>query len=140
MASIGTTLPTSTTGATTATGGASSTSSSGTSSASSAATDPLANEGTFLQLLVAQLKNQDPSQPMDGTTFVTQLAQFSTLEQELASRKDLDAISTDLSSTSAASGTTAASGTGTTGSSGSSSTTGTTDTTGTTSTTSTSGA
>jgi len=52
----------------------------------------LANETTFLQLLVAQLKNQNPAQPMDGTTFVTQLAQFSELEQSLASRQDLDAI------------------------------------------------
>jgi flagellar basal-body rod modification protein FlgD len=52
----------------------------------------LANENTFLQLLVAQLKNQNPAQPMDGTTFVTQLAQFSELEQSLASRKDLDSI------------------------------------------------
>lgn len=34
----------------------------------------------FLQLLVAQLKNQDPLQPMDNTQFVSQLAQFSTLE------------------------------------------------------------
>jgi len=53
----------------------------------------LANESTFLQLLVAQLKNQNPAQPMDGTTFVTQLAQFSELEQSLASRQDLDNIS-----------------------------------------------
>jgi flagellar basal-body rod modification protein FlgD len=52
----------------------------------------LANENTFLQLLVAQLKNQNPTQPMDGTTFVTQLAQFSELEQSLASRQDLDSI------------------------------------------------
>ena len=52
----------------------------------------LANENTFLQLLVAQLKNQNPAQPMDGTTFVTQLAQFSELEQSLASRQDLDTI------------------------------------------------
>jgi flagellar basal-body rod modification protein FlgD len=69
--------------------------SSGTSSTASsgaAATDSLANQATFLQLLVAQLKNQDPSQPMDGTTFVTQLAEFSVLEQNLASRQDLDAI------------------------------------------------
>ncbi|HMF77685.1 MAG TPA: flagellar hook capping FlgD N-terminal domain-containing protein [Bryobacteraceae bacterium] len=57
-----------------------------------AAPNSLANQSTFLQLLVAQLKNQDPSQPMDGTTFVTQLAQFSTLEQSVASRQDLDAI------------------------------------------------
>ena len=34
----------------------------------------------FLQLLVAQLKNQDPLQPMDNTQFIAQLAQFSTLE------------------------------------------------------------
>jgi flagellar hook assembly protein FlgD len=29
---------------------------------------------------------------MDGTTFVTQLAQFSELEQSLASRQDLDSL------------------------------------------------
>lgn len=34
----------------------------------------------FLQLLVAQLQNQDPLNPMDDTTFVTQLAQFTELE------------------------------------------------------------
>jgi flagellar basal-body rod modification protein FlgD len=57
------------------------------------ASDPLANKSTFLQLLVAQLKNQNPAQPLDGTTFVTQLAQFSDLEQNLAMRQDLDAVS-----------------------------------------------
>lgn len=35
----------------------------------------------FLMMLVAQLKNQDPLNPMDGTQFATQLAQFSSLEQ-----------------------------------------------------------
>ncbi len=33
-------------------------------------------EQAFLQLLIAELKNQDPNQPMDGTTFITQLAQL----------------------------------------------------------------
>lgn len=36
---------------------------------------------TFLKLLVAQLSNQDPSQPMDSSSFLTQLAQFNSVEQ-----------------------------------------------------------
>jgi flagellar basal-body rod modification protein FlgD len=57
-----------------------------------ASTDKLASQSVFLQLLVAQLKNQDPQNPADGTQFVTQLAQFTTLEQATQSRSDLDAI------------------------------------------------
>jgi len=56
------------------------------------AVDKLANKETFLQLLVAQIKNQDPLQPTDGIQFVTQLAQFSQLEQLIGTRGDLDAI------------------------------------------------
>lgn len=54
--------------------------------------DKLANEQTFLKLFVAQLKNQDPLNPQDGTQFVTQLATFSQLEQALQMRQDLDTI------------------------------------------------
>jgi flagellar basal-body rod modification protein FlgD len=68
--------------------------------AGQAGADGLANESTFLQLLVAQLQNQDPASPMDGTTFVTQLAQFSDLEQNLAMRQDLDALSSKYAGTS----------------------------------------
>jgi len=35
----------------------------------------------FFQMLIAQLKHQDPLNPMDGTDFTAQLAQFSSLEQ-----------------------------------------------------------
>lgn len=35
----------------------------------------------FLQLLVSQLRNQNPLEPMKDTEFVTQLATFSSLEQ-----------------------------------------------------------
>jgi flagellar basal-body rod modification protein FlgD len=54
----------------------------------------LANEDVFLQLLVAQLKNQDPDSPVDGTEFVTQLAQFSTLAEDTQSAGDLNQILT----------------------------------------------
>jgi flagellar basal-body rod modification protein FlgD len=52
-------------------------------------TDSLANESTFLQLLVTQLKNQDPTQPMDSTAFLGELAQFSQLEQLVSINQDL---------------------------------------------------
>jgi flagellar basal-body rod modification protein FlgD len=90
-------------------GSSGSSSTSSTTSGDLAASDALANEQTFLQLLVAQLQNQDPDDPMDGTQFVTQLAQFSSLEQELAMRQDLDkmaaAVPTSTTSTSGSGGT-----------------------------------
>lgn len=52
----------------------------------------LASQNTFLQLLVAQLKNQDPEQPTDGTAFVTELAQFTTLQEDTTSATDLNTI------------------------------------------------
>jgi len=105
MSSIGTLLPS----GQSATGGSTTPGPSGTSLASASGTDALANQSTFLQLLVAQLKNQNPSQPMDGTTFVTQLAQFSDLEQNLGSRQDLDGLSQKILGTVPSAGSSAAS-------------------------------
>jgi flagellar basal-body rod modification protein FlgD len=47
---------------------------------------------TFLKLLVAQIRHQDPLNPADGLQFVTQLAQFSELEQLIQMRQDLQAV------------------------------------------------
>jgi flagellar basal-body rod modification protein FlgD len=47
---------------------------------------------TFLKLLVAQLKNQDPLNPLDGTQFTGQIAQFSTLEQQINTNTKLSAL------------------------------------------------
>src|SRR5579884_3830410 len=54
-------------------------SSNSTSSASSSAAQQQQSE--FLSLLVTQLKEQNPLDPTDGTQFVTQLAQFSSLNE-----------------------------------------------------------
>ncbi len=78
------------------TSGAQSGSTSSGSGSSSAPLNSMVTEQTFLQLLVAQLKHQDPEQPQDGTQFVAQLAQFSSLEQELQMRTDLDSINKTL--------------------------------------------
>jgi len=56
-----------------------------------------ASESTFLQLLVAQLQNQDPTQPQDGTQFVSELAQFSSVQQQLTMVQDLNSINSILS-------------------------------------------
>jgi flagellar basal-body rod modification protein FlgD len=65
---------------------------------SASALGSLGNEQTFLQLLVAQLQNQDPTAPQDGTQFVSQLAQFSSLEQEIQMRTDLDNMNSIMTS------------------------------------------
>src|SRR5580698_6018773 len=66
-------------------------------------TSALGDETTFLQLLVTEIQNQDPTQPMDSTTFLTQLAQFSQLEQMSGIRQDIETGTYDPPSNTAAS-------------------------------------
>lgn len=47
---------------------------------------------SFLQLLIAQLKHQDPTNPMDDREFISQLAQFSSLEQMQTMTKAMDSL------------------------------------------------
>ncbi|MGC4092254.1 MAG: flagellar hook capping FlgD N-terminal domain-containing protein [Polyangiaceae bacterium] len=48
---------------------------------------------SFLKLLVAQLRHQDPLKPQDDSAFVAQLAQFSSLEQTMGINSRLDMLS-----------------------------------------------
>lgn len=78
------------TGSTSATGTADATS----QLASLAGDNQALGKDAFLQLLVAQMKNQDPLKPMDDTAFVAQLAQFSSLEQQTSTNKLLELVAT----------------------------------------------
>jgi len=47
---------------------------------------------TFLQLLIAQMKNQDPTNPMDSSQYMSQFAQLSAVEQAIQTNSKLDAL------------------------------------------------
>jgi flagellar basal-body rod modification protein FlgD len=68
-----------------------------TSAADKAAVSAASDFETFLKLLTTQMRNQDPSKPIDSTEFVAQLASFSAVEQQVATNKSLEAIETLLS-------------------------------------------
>lgn len=67
-------------------------------SATSATTKAASSLGkdAFMKMLIAQLQNQDPLNPMDGTQFVAQLAQFSSLEQLTNLNETMGALPTYL--------------------------------------------
>ncbi|MFO0676830.1 MAG: flagellar hook assembly protein FlgD [Polyangiaceae bacterium] len=50
----------------------------------------------FLKLLVAQISHQDPLKPMEGTEFVSQLSQFSVVEQAIQQTSKLDLLSNQM--------------------------------------------
>jgi flagellar basal-body rod modification protein FlgD len=65
--------------------------------ANSSSDKKIVDKDDFLHLLVAQLKSQDPLNPMDSTGFTAQLAQFSSLEQLQNINTTLSAIGTSQS-------------------------------------------
>jgi flagellar basal-body rod modification protein FlgD len=64
-----------------------------TNSGANPALDQLTNNfSTFLTLLTTQLKNQDPTSPMDSNQFTQQLVQFSQVEQQINTNSNLSTL------------------------------------------------
>jgi flagellar basal-body rod modification protein FlgD len=75
------------------------TSATGATSTGSSATGTTTNTSnntvdynTFLQLLIAEMKNQDPTNPTDATQYMSQFAQLSSVEQAVQTNSKLDAL------------------------------------------------
>lgn len=82
----------SSTGSSTSSTSTTATTSTDTGSASAAAI----GYDTFLTLLTAQLRNQDPTSPTDSSQFLAQLASFSNVEQGIRTNTKLDSLITSL--------------------------------------------
>ena len=61
------------------------------------------NYDNFLQLLIAQMKNQDPTEPVDASQQMAQLASFSQVEQTIQTNTKLDTLLASSSLTQASS-------------------------------------
>jgi flagellar basal-body rod modification protein FlgD len=68
----------------------------GTATSGTAGTGPRlsADLGTFLTLLTTQLRNQDPTKPMDTEQMTQQLVQFATVEQQISGNQTLQQLLT----------------------------------------------
>ncbi len=66
--------------------------SSSTTGTTSVAKSSMADYKTFLKLLVTQMQNQDPTEPMDNTEYMAQLASFSNVEQNVQINNKLDEL------------------------------------------------
>ncbi len=71
----------------------------GSNTTASQSNSALTSKDTFLKLLVAQLKNQDPTNPTDSTQFVGQLTQYSELEQLIGINSGVQKLGTSTSPT-----------------------------------------
>lgn len=73
-------------------GVSSATSTTAQSNATTASNKASLDYDTFLQLLIAQMQNQDPTEPMDSSEQIAQLATFSQVEQTIETNKNLEAL------------------------------------------------
>lgn len=73
----------------------STTQTSSTATSTTTASAPTVDYNAFLRLLVAQMKNQDPTKPTDSTEFLSQLASFSNVEQAVQMNNKLNALLTN---------------------------------------------
>jgi flagellar hook assembly protein FlgD len=64
---------------------------------SNTGTTSMGDYNTFLQLLIAQAKNQDPTNPTDPSQYVQQFAALSQVEQSVTANAKLDQIISELS-------------------------------------------
>lgn len=64
----------------------------GAAGASNSSAQLASDFDTFLTLLTTQLANQDPLDPMDSSEFTNQLVQFSQVEQQIQTNKNLETL------------------------------------------------
>ena len=79
------------------------TQSTSSSAASQASAKASLDYDSFLQLLIAQMKNQDPTDPMDASEQIAQLATFSQVEQSIQMNSNLETLITGNALTNASS-------------------------------------
>lgn len=72
-------------------------SSTSTTTTSTATTSAEESKEMFLELLLTQLENQDPLDPVDTTEFTSQLVSYASLEQQIESNEKLDEVVSALS-------------------------------------------
>jgi flagellar basal-body rod modification protein FlgD len=70
---------------------------SSTGSATSSSTDAVGSQDYFLKLLVAQMNNQDPLNPMDSAAMTSQLAELNTVQGIQKMSTQLDSLLGDVS-------------------------------------------
>jgi flagellar basal-body rod modification protein FlgD len=69
------------------------------SSKTSSSSAPSLDYNAFLRLLIAEMKNQDPTNPTDPAQWMGQIASFSSVEQAIQTNSKLDSLMTSMALT-----------------------------------------